>query len=192
MLENAVMIAPDAFLNDMLCHPLQNCRYLLLHSNTLKQTLNAKMYWLSHTFCWPERDLNRCSGLGGQVLCWIQNSELETNLQLPWSPHFYLFHVILTRPLKSGKGRRTHQSLQHRGPYVARDQVAVASMEAKCEIRSLRQHFPSYLVSEAVPSLRISAFITMESDAKASHSKRTAMYGKFSAPFESVLFTSLL
>ena len=131
-----------------------------IHSAILSRTADAfsstptplskcwmlSMYWLSHTFCWPGRDLNRCSALGGQVLCWIQNSELETNLQPPCSSHLSLVHVNLTRPLKSGKGRHTHQSLQHRCPYAARDQLAVASMEAKCEIRCLSQHFLSYLV----------------------------------------------
>lgn len=150
------------------------------------------MYWLSHAFCWPKRDLNRCSAPGGQVLCWIQNSELESNLQPPCSSHLSLFHVILTRPLESGKGSHTHQALHHRSPLAARDQLAAASMEAECERRCLSQHFPSYLVPEVCAVLAAFRVITLESEAKASHSKWIAMYGKFPAPFKSVLLPLFL
>lgn len=47
--KNTVRIALAAFLSNMLCHPLQNCRCLLPRSNTLKQTGNAKrVLALSH------------------------------------------------------------------------------------------------------------------------------------------------
>lgn len=92
-------------------------RTAFCHTPTpLSKCWMLSVYWLSHTFCWPERDLNRCCTLEGQVLCWIQNSELETNLQSPCSSHLSLFHMILTRPLKSGKGRRTHQLLPTQVP----------------------------------------------------------------------------